>query len=448
MPVSRFYWSAYLAWHLRGQARYPFRPLASILRDQSRRMRAMVAYAYRHVPYYRETMDRLGLTPDDFRTAEDLARLPLLETDVYHRDPERFLSTAQPKERYLAVVTSGTSGVRRVIYHDARACLDNITHAERERCIVSNLLGHPLHYRELSLDMTRSDSTGDHIRDLTRRTAWMPRKVGIERRTLSFFEPLEDQVAAINEFRPDVVFFVGGHLITFFSYLKRTGATCHLPAAVTYGSEGATEAARRLVMEEFGVPVISTYQASEALKVGFECEQHLGFHLNVDLYPVCLIDGEGRPVAPGETGSVVLSNLVNHATVLLNYHLGDLTTLSPGPCPCGRTLPLTSFLQGRTRDWLELPDRTVNPWTVEKIFFAQEHLWQHQVVQESPDRLRVLVVVAPEADRERLTAEVLEGLRRVCGDAITVDLRLVEEIPRSAGGKFRPIIALDRAPFG
>ncbi|MDI7277995.1 MAG: hypothetical protein QME94_18600, partial [Anaerolineae bacterium] len=61
MLISRLYWSAYLAYHLHGQARYPFLPMERILADQARRVRATVAYAYRYVPYYRETMDRLGL---------------------------------------------------------------------------------------------------------------------------------------------------------------------------------------------------------------------------------------------------------------------------------------------------------------------------------------------------------------------------------------------------
>ena len=401
----------------------------------------MVAYAYRYVPYYRETLDGLGLTPDDFRTAEDLARLPLLEPEAYQRDPERFLSTAQPRERYLPLVSSGSTGVRRVIWHDARACLDNAAHAERERCLVSRLLGQPLRYRETALHISPVHSSAGLITNFTRRTAWFPRRLGIERQHLCLFDPLAEQVRQINEFRPDVLYSVGGHLTTLFSHLSRTREPGHLPRVVTYGSEGATEATRRLITERFGVPVFSTYQAVEALKIGFECEQHCGYHLNVDLYPLRLVDAAGRPVPPGETGTVVLSNLVNHATVLLNYHLNDFTNLAPEPCPCGRSLPLVSFLQGRGRDCLELGDRTIGPWELEVVFYRQADVWQHQVVQEGRDRLRVLVVPAPEAHREELSATLRAGLREVCGAAVTVDLRLVEEIPRPAEGKIRPLVA-------
>jgi hypothetical protein len=43
--LTRFYWSAYLAYHLRGQAQYPFRDAEDIKRDQDRSVRRMVAHA-------------------------------------------------------------------------------------------------------------------------------------------------------------------------------------------------------------------------------------------------------------------------------------------------------------------------------------------------------------------------------------------------------------------
>ena len=90
---SRLAATARMAYDAAGQARYPLRPLGRIEADQSRRVRRMAAYAYRYVPYYRETMDRLGLTPADFAGAQDLARLPILERDRLQRDPLYYTST-------------------------------------------------------------------------------------------------------------------------------------------------------------------------------------------------------------------------------------------------------------------------------------------------------------------------------------------------------------------
>lgn len=50
---------------------------------------------------------------------------------------------------------------------------------------------------------------------------------------------------------------------------------------------------RLLIEDILNIPVFSAYQATEAFKVGFECEYHRGVHLNIDLYTVRIVDAEG-----------------------------------------------------------------------------------------------------------------------------------------------------------
>lgn len=58
------------------QSRLPFLGAEVLRRVQERRVRATIAYACAHVPYYRETLRKLILRPTDFRDARDLAQLP------------------------------------------------------------------------------------------------------------------------------------------------------------------------------------------------------------------------------------------------------------------------------------------------------------------------------------------------------------------------------------
>lgn len=440
---QRLYWSAYLAWHLRGQARYPFLPLSRVLLDQARRVRATVAYAYRHVPYYRETLDRLGLTPDDFRSGADLARLPLLETEVYHRDPERFLSTAQPADRYFRMQTGGSTGLRRTIWHDAAALFQNAAHGERERCMITPLLRKSVGYRETVITTTPEGSTPRRVQNFLRDHAWYPSRVALKRQYLSVFDPVEHNLALLNEFRPDLLHSNGSYLVTLFGYLKKTGAPFSRPHVVTYGSEGVSQALRRLILEDFGIPIFSAYQATEALKLGFECDQHCGFHLNLDLYPLRVVDPEGRTLAPGERGEVVISNLVNRATVLLNYRLNDLARLLPQPCPCGRSLPLLSFLEGRGRDFLRLPSGEMVHPDVTATVVSRPEVWQYQVVQDRPDHLTVKLIVADGTDPRATRAALDAGFFRIFGSSLTYDVLFVDHLDRTPGGKIKPILAWD-----
>src|SRR6185369_15829969 len=101
-----------------------------------------------------------------------------------------------------------------------------------------------------------------------------------------------------------------------------------------------------------GIPVISSYQSCEFLRIAHQCERRGGFHLYSDQVALRVIDERGNDVAPGATGEAVASNLVNRATVLLNFRLGDRIALDAARCACGRTLPLIAAIDGRNDDLL------------------------------------------------------------------------------------------------
>ncbi len=441
MFLDRLYWSAYLAFHMRGQRRYPFRPPEAVRRDQSRRVRRMVAYAYRHVPYYTETMNRLGLTPADFQAADDLAKLPLLTRGQLQRDPERFASDALPREECLMLRTAGSTGTPCQVYHDLRALFQSAAHVERERAVIAKLIGKRFGYREIMIAPV-INSTAE-VREHCYRHAWFPPGLRVHRRYLSIYEPPQVNLAAINEFQPDLLYSYGAYLALLFGYLHDSGAPFHRPKAVVYSSDNVPPSARRLILEEFRIPLFSWYQALEAVKIGFECEEHKGIHLNIDLYPLRIVDDDGRALPQGETGDVVVSNLVNRAMVLLNYRLGDLAALLPEPCPCGRSLPLLSFLPGRSNDLLVLPSgQTLHPVFVHDVLVAQEPIWQYRVVQRAPAHFEIVMVVAETCNRPQLAQVIVRRFAEKFGQEVKTDVTFVPSIPFTAGGKHRTVISL------
>jgi phenylacetate-CoA ligase len=441
MLLTRLFWSAYLAYHLRDQARYPFKPLDVIKRDQARRVRAMVSYAYRYVLHYRETMDQLGLTPADFQGADDLSKLPLVERHQLVGHPERFVSTAQPLDRYLQLRSSGSSGLPSTIRHDARAVFQNAAHAERDRCMITPLLGRRVGYRETVIGVHHSATHA--VQQFLQERGLFPRGVRIQRQYLSLLDPTGKNLGLINEFKPDIIHSYGSYLDILFPFLHATGATFHRPRVVTYSSDGLLPSVRHLIEKEFNIPVFSTYQATEAFKIAFECEHHQGMHLNIDLYPVRIVDEEGREVAEGESGEVVVSNLVNRGTVLFNFRLGDIAAILPDRCPCGRSLPLLSFLQGRKDDLIELPSgELIHPLSLKLIFLVNEpEIWEYQILQTTPRHLRVAIVAAETCDRPQMKQRIAAKMTRVLGSEVKVDISFVDSIDRTVGGKFRTVIS-------
>ena len=440
MLLTRLRWASHFAWHLRGQSRFPFLPLAAVRRRQAQRVRRMAGFAFRTVPYYREVSRRLGLTAAAIRDAADLAKLPLLEREQIQRDPEYFCSKAVPRRDLLLITSGGSSGAPRLVMHDPRGVFENAAHGERERSIWTQIIGRNTGYREL--DVAPPHSTTLKVQQYCREHGLYPRGMRIEREYASLLDTPEATVRHVNAFRPHVLHSYGSHLAILFGFLARSGQPMHRPSLVTYTSDSLSPAVRALIEERFGIPVFTTYQAVEAFKIGFDCEHRRGLHLNIDLYPLRIVDGDGRELPAGQSGEVVVSNLVNRGMVLLNYRLGDMVTLLPERCECGRSLPLLSYPEGRTDDLIELPSGgIVHPQAIRSLFNEERAIWEYQVEQCDDGSFRVALMVAGTCDRPAATARVVDKLRRVLGTDARIEVGFVDAIDRTLGGKTAPVIS-------
>jgi phenylacetate-CoA ligase len=160
---------------------------------------------------------------------------------------------------------------------------------------------------------------------------------------------------------------------------------------------------------------------------------------------VRIVDAAGDDVPAGEPGDVIVSNLVNDATVLLNYRLGDQAALILEPCACGRTLPRMTQPLGRLGDWLVVGDTRVHSQAVRTIFTDESEILEYQVVQHAPRAFRVaLVTRTPKLDAA-MERRIADGFRARLGESVAVEVTRVHDLPRTGRGKVRAIVPLDDA---
>lgn len=255
-------------------------------------------------------------------------------------------------------------------------------------------------------------------------------------------ETFAEVLAKLEEFRPDVVGGYGAHLGAYYRWVSRQSARGHLPKAIIYGGDRMADADRSLIEEQLGIAVFSFYQAAEALRIAFQCEQRQGLHVSLDQIAVRAIDSTGRNVEPGGSGEIVISNLVNRATVLLNYRLGDAVTLGHGPCPCGRSLPTLARVEGRADDLLALPDgSSLHALGVLNGLQAVPGVVQVQLVQEELRRFRLLVVWQEGKEWTGAQANLRSSFASRFGEDARLDIERVPSIPPDAGGKVRAAIS-------
>ena len=84
---------------------------------QSERLVKQVKHVYENVPYYRDLMDKKGITPDDIKGIDDLYKLPFLtKSDL--RDAYPYGLLAVPVKDCVRIQsTSGTTGKRVVAFY-------------------------------------------------------------------------------------------------------------------------------------------------------------------------------------------------------------------------------------------------------------------------------------------------------------------------------------------
>jgi phenylacetate-CoA ligase len=284
-------------------------------------------------------------------------------------------------------------------------------------------------------------SSGGTLHQALSAAAAFSRGVRTRRRQLSLLDPPAAHIAALDDFRPHLITSYGSYIERLLVSWEEGERPRHLPSVVAYGSDALSESAREIAVR-LGIQPISLYQSIEAGAIGFECERHAGHHVNADMCPVRIVDAEGRDVAPGESGDVVISNLTNRATVLLSYRQGDLARTTE-PCTCGRNLPMISLLEGRTAEWLtDRHGQAVHPQAVKMLLRTEASIRRYQVVQERRDHFALSLVPAPETDRRGLAARLERRFAEQFGEGTATDVRFVEDLPRTDSGKVRTVISL------
>ena len=193
---------------------------------------------------------------------------------------------------------------------------------------------------------------------------------------------------------------------------------------------------REAIAAAFSCPVRETYGLAEIVAGGCECECG-SLHLWPDVGVVEAFDG-GKAVRDGSLGDLVSTGILNADMPLIRYRTGDAVRLSAELCKCGSGMPIVEALEGRSDD-LVLTEDGREVGRLDPVFKQGLGIAEAQIIQETFTRFRLRYVLAGGA-----LAEVEHELRRRLQDRVgnvEVILERMDQIPRTAFGKFRPVVS-------
>jgi phenylacetate-CoA ligase len=396
---------------------------------QFNRCAKILSHAYKRIPYYKNAFDRAGFNPHrDFKSLEDLRRIPILSKQVTRREKENLA--------------------------------DRTTLAR-------------------ALELRTSGSTGEFFREYVSPEHWVVEQATVWRHWSWLRYRFRDRVAIVRSYVPDsggplwkldpvrnFLYFSAYHLTpeNAMAYLRKMQAwapqivrgyassllllartildkAIELPPlkGILTASETLLPSTRATIERAFGTRVFDWYGQAEATVTMNECEQHQGLHVNSE-YGICeLLDD---PLLPAGEKRIIATSLHNITMPLIRYDTGDIAIVdahSPS-CPCGRTLPSVRGICGRLDSFLYAPDGRVIPSVnLYTLMHEFEEIEAFQFIQPSVDYIEVRVRTRGLTNQRQ--ARLCKGLSLRFGDTVRVEIKENQEFEQTAEGKKNVVIS-------
>lgn len=402
--------------HLRDLERSQWLSPDALRERQFRRLKAHLEFAYEQVPYYRELLDRHDLAPARVASLEDFARIPCLTKDII-RARAAHLTPRSPLRGVQELSTGGSTGTPVTVLVDReRAAVTDATRLRAHRWFDADMGAPEVVVWGSPIEVGRQDRVRQ-LRD------WL-----LNSTLVSAFDlgpaGLRHCANIVRAVRPVKLFGYASALALLAEHLERSGWTAppDWPRVVFTTAEPLYPFQRQVIERVFGCPAAVEYGCRDGGLIANECPRG-GLH----------IAAEGILVEIVEGNEIVVTNLHSYAMPIIRYRTGDVGTLDPAPCSCGRGLPLLGSVEGRRTDFLITPDGRVMH-ALAPIYVLREvaSVREFEIVQDRIDRLAVTLVPGSDfspADRERIA----EGLRRLFGPEMTIEIAISDAIVRPSG---------------
>jgi phenylacetate-CoA ligase len=187
-----------------------------------------------------------------------------------------------------------------------------------------------------------------------------------------------------------------------------------------FGAEPWTEGLRNAVEKGLGIQALDIYGLSEVMGPGvaMECAEEerssaggtRTLHIFEDhFFPEIVDPDTGEPLPYGQEGELVFTTITKEALPLLRYRTGDLCTLIPDRCVCGRTLVRMSQIKARVDDMLIIRGVNVFPSEIERVLLN---------VNELAPYYQVMLDVKQTLDEVTVETEVTREFQELLGDAV------------------------------
>ncbi|MEW6087751.1 MAG: hypothetical protein AB1498_05550 [bacterium] len=402
---------------------------------QWKKLKAILDYSYRTVPFYKNKFDRAGIKPEDINTPADMLLIPITTKEELMEE-KMPLNPDLKAEGLEWIKTSGTTGTPLNWPFDVKTY--SIKYALFLRGL--NYTGWQPGDKIASLWWHTHSSYGNESFSKIKKFAYFfgHRRVlfppitrdstDADPRLLKY---IYDNLAS----SPPKVFETSTDSLLMFGYFMEENGLKPLKIENIISIGLLTDAIREKLKKYFQGEIFNRYGPHEMEGIGHDCSRHEGLHLSADSYYFECMRG-GKPAKPGECGNFVITDLDNYTQPFIRYKIGDRGSFSQKMCPCGRGLPLINYLEGRSADFvINETCRKISPRQILEFFGNYHEVKFFQLIQDGLIKFKLFLIVKNEVYLE--ADKIKQGLKRVLGNSADIEIIFTKSISAEPSGKFR-----------
>ncbi len=414
---------------------------------QLERLKWVVDYCYRNVPFYQKRLDQCGVTADKIKQLSDVEYIPFTTKEDI-RDNYPFGLFAQPMKNIARIhASSGTTGKPTVVGY-TKNDLNTWSDLVARLCVAVGVTDEDVVQISFGYGLF-TGALGLHYGLEKIGAAVIPISSG----------NTEKQVMILKDFGTTALVSTPSYALYMSEVAREKGVLDDLKLRLgLFGSEGCTPEMRDQVEKSFHVFATDNYGMSELMGPGVsgECIYREGMHISEDHFLPELIDSATGQVLPrGETGELVITTLTKEGFPLLRYRTKDLTRLNYEPCKCGRTFVRMDKIKGRSDDMMKIRGVNVFPTQIESVLVTLPHIGPHyQLILRREgymDTLEVKVELTDGSllDEYKKLSEIQKDVRAHLKTVLGIETKVTLCEPKSIErfqGKAKRIIDLRNQP--
>ncbi len=253
----------------------------------------------------------------------------------------------------------------------------------------------------------------------------------------------------IAEFKTRPFTYINGYtspIVLIAKYLSKKGLIlkniCPTLRVCIVTSEMLLDEDRKLLRDQFGIPVVNEYGASELDVIAFENPDGK-WVVNAETTFVEIVDETGMPLPYGEEGRIVVTSLYNKAHPMIRYDVGDTGILDTESTA---KYPILQKLSGRTNDFALLPSGKkpagMTFYSITKALFGDEgNVKEFVIWQTKLDTFEIRYTSENPLNEDEIT-NMERVLATYLEDGLTFRFIRQEKLERTASGKLKQFVSL------